>query len=59
MKPTQLKVTRSSEYKRKAYDLPSTAALIEYLHATAGSPAKQTWVNQGWKLQNLAWVNRR
>ena len=41
---TQSKVTRNTEYQRKAYDLPSTAALIQYLHATAGSPAQQTWV---------------
>ena len=29
---------------RRAYDLPSTRALIEYLHATAGSPVRSTWL---------------
>ena len=35
---------RRSTYHCKAYDLPSTARLIKYLHATAGSPAKSTWM---------------
>ena len=28
----------------RAYDLPSTPALIAFLHATAGFPVKQTWL---------------
>ena len=32
----------STEHHRKAYDLPSTKALIEYLHLTIGSPVKST-----------------
>ena len=39
-----MKKARSTEYHRKAYDLPSTTGLIEYLHATAGAPTKQTWL---------------
>ena len=30
---------------KRAYDLPSTRALIEYLHATAGHPVKSTWLS--------------
>jgi hypothetical protein len=33
---------RSTECHRKAYDLPSTRTLIKYLHATDGSPVKDT-----------------
>jgi len=43
-KATQSKATHNTEYQRKAYNLPSTAALIVYLHVTADSPTKQTWV---------------
>ena len=35
--------TRSTEYHRRAYDLPSTRNLIEYLHCVAGSPKKSTF----------------
>ena len=35
--------TRSTEYHRRAYDLPSTRNLIEYLHCVAGSPTKSTF----------------
>ena len=36
--------TRSTEYHRRAYDLPSTRSLIEYLHCTVGSPKKSTFL---------------
>ena len=40
------KSTPSSTHTHKrAYDLPSTRALIEYLHATAGYPVKSSWLN--------------
>ena len=29
----------------QSYDLPSSRALITYLHATAGYPVKSTWIN--------------
>jgi hypothetical protein len=29
---------------KRTYDLPSTPALIQYLHATAGYPVKSTWL---------------
>ena len=29
----------------RAYDLPSTPALVAYLHATAGYPVRQTWLD--------------
>ena len=35
---------RSTEYHRRAYDLPSTKKLIEYLHCTVGSPVKSTFL---------------
>ena len=35
---------RSTEYHRRAYDLPSTKNLIEYLHCTAGSPVKSSFL---------------
>jgi len=38
--------TRSTEYHRRAYDLPSTRNLIEYLHCVAGSPKKSTFHNE-------------
>ena len=34
--------TRSTEYHRRAYNLPSTKNLIEYLHGTIGLPVKST-----------------
>ena len=40
--PTGTPIMRATEYQRRAYDLPSTRALIEYLHCTVGSPAKST-----------------
>ena len=36
--------TRSTEYHRRAYDLPSTRNLIEYLHCTVRSPKKSTFL---------------
>jgi hypothetical protein len=36
--------TKLSETAKRTYDLPSTPALIQYLHATAGSPVKATWL---------------
>ena len=33
-----------TESARRAYDLPSTPALIGFLHATAGYPVKSTWL---------------
>ena len=35
---------RISEFHRKAYDLPSTRKLVEYLHCTAGSPVKSQFL---------------
>ncbi len=35
--------TNMATYKR-TYDLPSTPALIQYLHPTAGYPVKSTWL---------------
>ena len=34
----------TTEAAKRAYDLPSTPALIEFLHATAGYPVKSTWL---------------
>ena len=34
----------SSTYHCKAYDLPSMARIIEYLHFTTGDPSKSTWI---------------
>ena len=36
--------TNAMTTHKRAYDLPSTRALIEYLHATAGYPVKSTWL---------------
>ena len=43
--PTQRShpATKTTYYAR-AYDLPSVPALIAFLHATAGYPVKQTWL---------------
>ena len=41
---TNVPPTRSTEYHRRAYDLPSTKNLIEYLHCTCGSPKKSTFL---------------
>jgi hypothetical protein len=40
--PTGTSIVRPTEYHRKAYDLPLTKALIEYLHCCIGSPKKST-----------------
>ncbi len=40
--PSGTPIMRPTEYHRKAYDLPSTRALIEYLHCCIGSPKKST-----------------
>jgi hypothetical protein len=47
--PTSQPATRrsphqSTEYHRRAYDLPSTKNFIEYLHCTVGSPVKSTFL---------------
>ena len=44
--PPHTRVPRqlSTEYHRRAYDLPSTKNLIEYLHCTVGSPKKSTFL---------------
>ena len=42
--PSGTPITRSTEYQRRAYDLPSTRALVEYLHCTVGSPVKSTFL---------------
>ena len=34
----------TAEAAKRAYDLPSTPALIEFLHAAAGYPVKSTWL---------------
>ena len=39
---TRAPPARSTEYHRRAYDLPSTKDLIDYLHCTIGSPVKST-----------------
>ena len=41
---TNVPPTRSTEYHRRAYDLPSTKNLIEYLHCTVGSPKKSSFL---------------
>ena len=40
---TRVPAARSTEYHRRAYDLPSTKNLIEYLHCACGSPKKSTF----------------
>ena len=40
--PSTKPFKNSTEYHRRAYDLPSTKNLIEYLHCTVGSPVKRT-----------------
>ena len=40
----QSTVMWNTEYQCKAYNLPSTEALITYLHATSGSPPKLLWI---------------
>ena len=59
--PTSLPTTeaRSTEYHCKAYDLPSTAALIKYLHATEVAPKKNVVEgNQGGPLLIMAWTHQ-
>jgi hypothetical protein len=41
---TRVPPTRSTEYHHRAYDLPSTKNLIEYLHCVVGSPKKSTFL---------------
>ncbi len=43
--PTLSTQHQQMETHKRAYDLPSTRALIEYLHATAGYPMKATWID--------------
>ena len=38
--PSTKPFKNSTKYHRRAYDLPSTKNLIEYLHCTVGSPVK-------------------
>ena len=42
--PAPTPSTKSTEYHRRAYDLPSTKALVEYLHCTVGSPVKSQFL---------------
>jgi hypothetical protein len=39
---TRAHPTRSTEYHRRTYNLPSTKKLIEYLHGTIGLPVNST-----------------
>ncbi len=43
-KPTTSPPKRSTDYHRRAYNLPSTRHLVKYLHAAAGSPVKSTFL---------------
>ena len=43
--PATPRKERTSLRAYSAYDLPSVAALVRYLHAAAGFPKKHTWIN--------------
>jgi hypothetical protein len=35
----------TKEQVKKVYDLPSISQTVQYLHAVAGFPTEETWIN--------------